>query len=140
MIRDKEILKILQTQAIAAAALVNLQIKCVGKIFTPPKKGDPWLEVVFIPNNLTNETWGNEKTYQGLMRIVLHSQVNNEGPYPLMEKMAVISAQFDKGSLITHESTSLVLKITDHPSLDDIIETPPDILIPLTIRYSCFVT
>lgn len=139
MIRDSEILKILQTKAIEAAALVDLKIKCVGVSFKPPADGKPWLEIVFIPNNIENETWNNEKTYRGFMRIILHSQMDKNGPYVLMEKIAVISSQFEKGFLLSHSSTDLLVKITDNPDLNDIIETPPDILISLTIKYHCFI-
>lgn len=72
---ERAILQALQTAVIAArdaSILPGLQIKCVGVPFTPPDDGKGWLEIIHIPNNVTDEFWSSGKTYRGFMRLILY--------------------------------------------------------------------
>lgn len=140
MTEDK-ILKALQKAviaAVAAAASTDLPataVKYVGRNFTPP--GDKaWLEVVHIPNNITGEFWADGKTYQGLLRLILHWPMVDKGAYTPIILIESIGNYFTKGSKFTQDD--VVVTVTDNPDLMAVMEEPPYMILPLSIRYRHF--
>lgn len=137
---ESQILKVLQTgviAAVAASVTPALAVKYVGLAFTPPADAAPWLEVVYIPNNNENEFWGSGKTYRGLMRLLVHWPVDNEGAYGPMELAQSIAGYFNKGRQFTTTGGKTVT-ITDEPNMLGVLESAPDLLVPISVRYSCF--
>lgn len=138
MMKERLIVEALQKATIAAvAASINpaLPLKILGRPFNIPNDGK-YLEMVYIPNNITNEFWGNEKTYRGLFRLILHWGVTDEGIYPPLDLLASICSHFVKGSSFTNGTVSV--KIYEQPDLTGPVEGSPETLYPVSIRYMCF--
>lgn len=134
MNREKDIIKALQSKIVSVVNNV-LPVKYLNINFQIPDDGK-WWEVVYIPNNVENEFWGKEKTYQGILRLVLHWPQNNEGIYKALEEMTRVAEGFDKGEILNFNDISL--KIYETPSTTGILEEAPNLIIPLTIKYTCF--
>lgn len=133
MIED-QILKALQTAALAAAGA--LPIKMIGRVFTPPQDGK-YLEIVYIPNNIQGEFWGDGKTYRGMLRLILHWPVDDAGAYGPMQTIGAISDYFAKGRLFMVGISAKRVKIQDHPDFTGALEGAPITLYPVTVRYIC---
>lgn len=135
---ESDILKALQTAALAAAAASTyaaLPVKTVGRSFTPPDDGK-WLELVYIPNNISGEFWSSGKTYRGLFRLLLHWPMNEMGVYDGLKVIESVADYFAKGSDFVSNGANV--RIYDHPDLTDTLEQPPEILFPVSVRYQCF--
>lgn len=140
MTTEKAILESLQKAVIAAVAASTLPaaaVKYVGRNFTKPSDGK-WLEVIYIPNNLTNEFWGSEKTHQGLLRLILHWPMVDRGAYDPLTLVETIAGYFSKGLILTDAGNTVRVRITDVPNLLSVLEEPPEILFPISIRYQFF--
>lgn len=138
MMNEKNILQALQTATIAAVAastMPTLAIKPVGRTFDIPNNGR-YLEIVHIPNNVQNEFWGNSKTYRGLYRLMLHWVADDAGAYLAMETIASVASYFTKDK--TFQNGGISVKVYEQPDLTGVIEAPPELLFPVTIRYVSF--
>lgn len=136
---DKYILEALQKRVdVATTPDGSPPPKAVGRNFEPPDDGK-WWEVVFLPNNVENEFWGDGKTYQGVLRMVLHWPQDGKGAYPAMEEAERFAAFFEKGLKLTDPDNTVRVKITTQPDIMPLIEESPRFLIPLTIRYTSFI-
>ncbi len=136
--KEKDILQALQTAVIAAVAASTspkLPIKVLGITFTPPSDGK-WLEVIHIPNNLNGEFWANSKTYRGIFRLVLHWPIDGAGVYSPMDLASSIADYFAKGAKFTSNNTTVM--IYENPDLTSVMEEPPQLLFPMSIRYMSF--
>jgi hypothetical protein len=137
MIIDKEILQSLQAAtlaAVAASGTPNLPIKMAGRSITPPNDGK-YLEVIFIPNNIAGEFWGNEKTHRGVFRLVLHWPNDNLGDYAPMMALGSIAGYFSKDRLLSNS-----VKIYEGPDFMGSIEDGATRLFPVNLRYQRFVS
>lgn len=144
---EQAILEALQkavTAAVTALADSSLPptdaaIKYVGRNFVIPSES-PWLEIVYIPNNITDECWGTEKTFQGLLRLILHWPMTDRGAYAPLNMIEGIGAYFKKGSRFADDpmNPTVFVKINDNPNLLGVLEEPPEMLLPLSIRYQFF--
>lgn len=135
---ERKILQALQeavAPAIAASIAPTLPVKYLGRTFEIPDDGK-WLEVIYIPNNVTDEFWDSGKTYQGLFRLILHWPLDDQGAYPPANTIMSISSGFAKGSQFTVEDATVT--INDNPNLTGMIEEPPEMMFPMSIRYGCF--
>lgn len=138
MMKEKAILAAMQAAdiaAVAASIMPTLPIKAIGRTFNPPNDGR-YLEIVHIPNNVLNEFWGRSKTYRGLHRLILHWGLDDAGAYPAIDVIASIADYFSKDA--TYTSGGVSVKITEEPDLTGVIEAPPELLFPVTIRYASF--
>lgn len=138
MIED-QILKALQKAAIAAVAAspaAGLPIKMVGRVFTPPDD-DKYLEIIYIPNNIQGEFWGDGKTYRGMLRVILHWSVDDTGAYGPMQTIGAITDYFKKGTVFAVGVAGKTVKVQDHPDFMGIMEGAPDTMYPVTVRYIC---
>lgn len=138
---DLEIIKTLQTQLIKAVAesiMPDLPVKYVMTVFDPSVQAPEgkWLEVLFVPNNVPNEFWGEEKTYIGLFRLILHWPVDGSGAYESIGVINSISKGFSKGTIL--EGEEIIVRIIENPNLQNVLEQAPDSLLPLSIRYLSF--
>lgn len=139
---EKEILEALQkavTSAVAASIKSTLPVKYVGRTFTKPNSGG-WLEVIYIPNNVTDEFWSTGKTYQGILRLVLHWIMDDKGAYEPIRVIESIADYFAKGTKFNDPSNAVTVKISDNPNLINAIEEAPEMLFPLSVRYHFFKT
>lgn len=132
---ERYVLEALQKAVIAANASVS--VKYVGRTMATPSNGK-WLEVVYIPNNLGREFWSEGKTYQGIMRLILHWPMNDEGPYSALDVLKAVADKFPLGSNFNDTGNNVIVRIVDHPNVSNVLEEPPNLLIPLTIKYACF--
>ncbi len=134
---EKEILEAFQSALIVVVAnstVPLMQIMMVGRTLeTIP---DNYLEVVHIPNNRTGEYYGNERTYQGIFRVLYHSPKDDKGPYAPMQYLGEIADGFPKEKVMINGAANL--KIYDVPVAESVIPSGSELLFPLTLRYRCF--
>lgn len=122
-----------------------LPIKVPGRTFNPPNDSR-YFELILIQNNGllstprlwvgSDPTWGDDKTFKGILRIILHWNLDDTGIYEQARILATLAQSFKKGTNIFNGEA--VLQIFNHPSLTDVIETSTELLFPLTIPYQCF--
>lgn len=137
---ERYILEALQKAVIAAVAACSdpdLPIKFVGIPFDAVSK-NTWLELIYIPNNITNDNWGNEKTYRGILRLLFHQTMGSAGPYGLMDLAQSVVAGFAKGSVFADPANNVRVRITDLPDLKSVLEEPPELLLPISVQYEFF--
>lgn len=135
---EREILQALQTATITAvetSSIPTMPIKFLGRVFTIPND-HRYIEVVHIPNNRTNEYWNEERTYQGLFRLVLHWPSDDAGVYTPLNFLKSVAAYFTKDKTFRNGLASV--KIYDHPMMNMPIETGQETIIPVTLPYRCF--
>jgi len=132
--KERYVLEALQKGVTAAT---DLDVKYIGIIMKIPASGK-WLEIVYIPNNIENEFWDDSKTYRGIMRLILHWPIDNAGVYPALDKAKTISDYFTKGLLLSDPFNNVRVQITERANISDVLEQPPEILIPITLRYNYF--
>lgn len=132
---EKSILQVFQQkviEAVAASTLPTLPIKFVDVAFTVPNT-QKWLEVIFIPNNPADRTWGDEEVYRGIMRLVLHWPNNGAGAYKPLELISSILSSFSKD-----ERIGGLLQILNKPKLMTTVQSNSENWYPATIEYTVF--
>lgn len=134
MIVESVILKLFQT---AFGNFTDLPVKYVNTNIKIPSNGK-WWEIFYIPNNVEDEFWGEGKTYQGIFRPMLHWGQDNKGIYKPLSEVDKIVKGFPKGLKLVDNVDNVTVVIVDNPDVNNIIEESPELLIPLTIRYTCF--
>lgn len=138
---EKAILEALQkgvTAAVAAGDTPTLPVKHIGRNFTKPTNDGGWLEIVHIPNNVTDEVWGSEKTHRGMLRLILHWPMKDKGAYEPLELLESIAGYFTKGRRLADEDDTVSVKISDNPDYKGVLEEPPEMLFTMSIRYDFF--
>lgn len=138
---EKSILEALQkgvTAAVEASDDSTLAVKYLGRNFKKPDDKTAWLEVVHIPNNPNGEFWGESRTHQGILRLILHWPMVDKGAYEPMELIESIAAYFEKGTILADPDATVRVRITDHPNLLNVLEEAPEMLLPVSIRYQFF--
>lgn len=132
---EKAILQALQQKVIAAVAastIPTLPIKFVNVAFSPPND-QKWLELVFIPNNPSDQTWGDEEVNRGIFRMILHWPNNGAGAYTPLDLVASIMSSFNKGERIAG-----LLQILNKPKAIGLIEQGSENLYPVSVEYIVF--
>ena len=135
---EKNVLEALQ-KAVAAATSApgSLPVKYVNRNFNPPDNGR-WWEVVYIPNNIENEFWAEGETYRGIMRLILHWGQDDGGAYDAVSAIDAMKDALPKGSVFQDPAKKAAVRIIDNGKMTGTIEQAPEMLLPLTIKYSCF--
>lgn len=136
MMTESKIIKTLQARALEV--INDKNVKCININFNPPvdKK---WWEVVYIPNNPDNEFWsGQDKTYRGIFRLLLHWPQKSQGIYKPMEEVERVAEGFPKDLELFSEDNTVKVILTDTPDVTTIVEDRPQLMIGLTIKYTCF--
>lgn len=110
-------------------------IKIPGRTFNPPND-QKYIELINIKNDTQSRTWGNEQSFSGTFRFVLHWPAVDDGPYPPSQILLDIKTQMHKGRIIRHGAAQI--KIFDHGSIQDAIEDGAEILYPLSVPYQSF--
>lgn len=124
--------------AVAASTTPAIPIRMLGRVFNPPSDGK-WLEIVHIPNN-SNPTWGDEQVYEGMLRLILHWPVDDQGVYNPMDLARSISSYFTKGRKMSDTGNNVTVRVTRMPMFMGVIEDAPEMLFPYGLRYRCYVT
>lgn len=133
---DGTVIKALQKSflaALAASDFPDTPVKMLGRTFTPPDDGTPWFEVLVIPNNPDNQFWGDERTYQGLFRVLLHVSNEDEGVYGDIDRLKSVVQYFTKNREVT-EGT-ITVRITTPPNLTSIEPAGHETVFPVSMRY-----
>lgn len=131
---DGAILSALQkgvTAAVAASTMATLPVSYIGKSFTRPVDGK-FLEIVWIPNNRVGDFWGEEKNYQGILRIILHWPNKGTDAYAALAVLKSISSYFAKGRLLSG------VQIYEKPDLTGALSDGDEMLYPASIRYQSY--
>ena len=137
---EQYVLEALQSATLAAVAAssdATLAVKYAGLPINPPSSGK-WLEVIQIPNNFERD-WGSEKVYQGLLRLLLHWPIDGQGAYPPMNLLKSISSYFYKGRKLKDSGNNIEVVVLTNPDFMGILEEPPEVVYPVSIRYRCYV-
>ena len=120
--------------AVGASDIPAFPIKALGRTFNIPDD-QKWLELIIIPNDRSNETWGETTTYQGLLRLILHWPVDDSGVYDPINFLKSVLRFFKKDR--TFNADGMIVKILDVPSLMSILEEGKENLYPASVRYTC---
>lgn len=138
---DRYILEAIQKgviAAVAASSMSDLPVRFMGRNHESEDADKSWLEFVYLPNDVQNELWSDGKTYRGVFRLILHAPMKDLGVYAPMDLLTSIGSYFSKGSRLSDPGNNVTLRITDHPNFMGIMEEPPELLLPLSIRYQYF--
>lgn len=132
---EAEILTALQEKvvtAVAASTLPTLPIAFVDVNFDPPNNGK-YLELVHIPNNPSDRTWGSEEVNRGIFRMILHwpsSGTGGSAPRALMSSIA--------NSFVKSEKIGGLLQVLNKPKASSPAKLGNENLYPFTVEYSVF--
>lgn len=132
---EKSILQALQQHVIAAVAsstYPTLPIKFVDVAFATPNN-QKWLELVFIPNNPADRTWGDEEVNRGIFRMILHWPNNGAGAYAPLELVASIMSSFSKDTKIGG-----LLQVLNKPKTMSTLQQGSENLYPVSVEYIVF--
>lgn len=132
------VLRPLQTAvatAVSLCLLPSLPIKYLGRIFTPSDEGK-YLEIIHIPNNAVNESWGSERLYRGVLRLILHWPINDAGIYVPSDLIAEIAGYFTKNRVLWNGSDAV--KVIENPLSSGMLETDRETLFVYTVEYQLF--
>ena len=135
---DKLVLKALQKGVLAAVAASDnpsLPVKMLGRSFTIPND-QKYLEVIHIPNDPNDRFWGDEKLYQGILRLILHWPNDDAGVYSPIDLLNSIGLYFTKTTKLVQET--ITLNIYQQPKFTGVLERDKDTLFPLSIGYRSF--
>lgn len=139
MMVDRQILEALQkgtTQAVLESSTPGLPVKYLGITFDPPND-QRYLECVFVPNNIPNQFWGRERTYQGVFRLLMHWDIDGMGYYPPMNALASIANYFNKERVLVRDGVRV--GFTNEPDFGSVIEHGHELIFPASIAYRSFV-
>lgn len=128
------IIKLLQA---AIKSFTQLPVKYLNTNFQIPSDGK-WWEIIYLPNNYEDEFWGGGKTYRGIFRPILHWPQDNGGVYKPLAEVKRVADGYPKSLKLIDAEHDVTVSITDVPDVNNIIEEPPGLLIPLTIKYLCY--
>jgi Bacteriophage related domain of unknown function len=131
---EEAILRALQggvTAAVAASSTPALPVSYVGVGFTIPND-QKWLELVWLPNNIRGDLWGNEKNHRGILRILLHWPNDGGGAYKPLAVIESVGAYFTNGLLLSN------VQIYSKSDLTGVLQDGDDVIYPLSIWYQSY--
>lgn len=134
---SSDILKALQDAVTASrlgTTIPTMPIKYVG--ISAVQGIDKYLEIVHVENDRPNDFWGDERNYQGSLRIILHWPVAGDGAMPGKRYMDAIANYFVKGRILRYGSANV--QIYQPPLSMGVLESGAELLFPLVIPYRCF--
>jgi hypothetical protein len=134
---EQKITEALQRSVIVAVSQSlqpTLPIKMMGRTLSP--NPDRYLEVIQIVNNIQNSYWGQSRVYQGILRLILHWEVNDEGVYEPMKLRDSIASFYMKEDRLWNGATGV--QIVGVPDAGSPIEAGGGQLFPVSIPYRCF--
>lgn len=111
--------------------VLRYPIKAPGRTFVPPTN-QKYIELVMIPENGA-DTWGNEKQFAGIIRIILHWKNDDAGIIPPSLVCEAIIAALPKDTTFTYGAARLVISTV--PVQMQPLEDGHESLYPVTFRY-----
>lgn len=123
------------SEAVKATNIPAMPVQYPLRSFNRPNNGT-WLEVIHIRNNRTNEFWGAERTFQGLVRLILHWSNNDAGIFPAIAYLDQLAALIPKGTILSFGDASVL--IYDNPDVGSLIVDNGLVMVPLTLMYRDF--
>lgn len=136
--READILDALCTgvaTAVAGSTIPALPVMYPLRTFDIPED-NKYIEVIQITNNRENEYWGKARTYQGILRLLLHWKNDDAGAVVPVTFLDSIAALIPKGSILRSGAASVL--IYDNPDAGSMITNGSDIIFPLTLVYRDF--
>lgn len=137
---ETDVIQSLQASVIAAVAASSkptLPVKFINvvndNVPIPPVDNSEWLELIWIANNPSDTTWGDEKVYRGIFRLVLHWPNDGAGSYPAITLMESIKASYHKDVLMGEK-----LKLLNQPRLTTINDDAKELQLIVSLEYSSF--
>lgn len=137
---ETDVIQSLQTSVIAAVAgstKPTLPVKYLNvtdeRVPVPPDDGSEWLELIWIPNNPPDQTWGDEKVYRGIFRMLLHWPNDGSGSYSATALMESIKSYYRKDMLMGQK-----LKLLNQPRLSSVGDPSTELLLVVSLEYSSF--
>jgi hypothetical protein len=106
----------------------DLPIKFIGGVWDEEVNA-PYLEIVMLTNNPDDKTWGTEKFYAGIFRMLLHWSIDASGAYVPTRLAQQLAGAFVKGDRYGP------VKISAMPNLSGPIDGPMETLYAIGIRY-----
>ena len=140
---ERFVLEALQKKVTAVVAAIDndnlpdTAVQYVGRVFDPPENGIS-LEVVYVPNNKRGEFWDDGKTYRGVMRLILHWPVNDQGAYPPLDLMQSVVDQYTVGEKLQDLEQNVNVTVTEEPNIMNVIKVGNELLVPVSVRYNFF--
>lgn len=131
---EEAILRALQggvTAAVAASTTPDLPVSYVNVRFDKPLDGK-WLELVWLPNNIQGDLWGDEKNYRGILRLILHWPNDGDGVYRPLVLLGSIADYFPNGRLLSG------VQIVGRVDLTGVIMDDHEMLLPVSLRYQSY--
>ena len=131
---ELDILRTLQTSVTAAVSQSDspfLPVSYINVEFDTPNDGK-WLELVWLPNNVQGDLWGQEKTHRGILRMILHWPNDGSGVYRPLGLLGSISRYFKNGMLLNGT------QITSKADLTGAIFDADELLLPVSLRYQSY--
>ena len=121
--------------AVAASTIPTMPIMFPLRTFNIPED-NKYIEVIQIVNNRENEYWGKARTYQGILRLLLHWKNDDAGAIVPMQFLDSIAELIPKGSILRSGAASVL--IYDNPDAGSMITDGSDVIFPLTFVYRDF--
>jgi len=118
--------------SVAQSITPTLPVKYLNVTFVIPNDGK-WLELVHIPNPPTDQTWGDEKIFRGLFRMLLHWPNDGAGAINANKLADSIMAGYSKSVAMNG-----VLRLMNQPRLSNFIEEEKGTVGVITLEYSSF--
>lgn len=118
--------------AVAGSDYPTMPIAFIDLDFDPPEDGK-YLELVHIPNNPGDRTWGAEEVNRGIFRMILHWPSNGSGasaPRALMDSIA--------SSFVKSEKIGGLLQVLNKPKAGSPAKLGNENLYPFTVEYIVF--
>lgn len=130
---ERDIIETLQKALMAAmfeSVMPDLPVKYFGRNWEIPND-QKWIEPLVIPGE-TVETWGAEKTYRGLFRLILHWPKDDAGVYEPLAILGSVAGYFTKDRPLQN------LRIYETATLAGMIDGGAEALYPANMRYHSF--
>lgn len=129
---DADVFMAILSQVEARLGFLQFPFKQPGRVFNPPND-QKYIETVIITNNQA-DYWGDEKQYSGIVRVILHWPMDDEGIFYPMTICGQICATLVKGLELRFGVARL--QIITVPMPLDPIPDGQEILYPVSFAYS----
>lgn len=130
---ERDVLEALQkTFTVAVATAGSYPVKYINATFNRPND-NKWWELIHLPNNPADSTWGNSKVYRGMFRMLLHWPNDGGGSYDAMDKAEAIIAYYNKNNKLGKG-----LQILNQPRLFNVLEADTELVLPVQLEYTSF--
>lgn len=118
--------------AVAQSSTPTLPIKFLNVAFTKPSNGK-WLELVYLPNPPSDQSWNDERIYRGIYNLILHWPNDGGGSYSVTDLAESIMRKYNKSKKIDGR-----LSLLRQPRVSNVIEADKELVIVISLEYTSF--